>query len=533
MHVYVNGAWAEGFLDAAPSSRRPLVSIWRQVALEPVTQQFFVRKPDLAMLASYLRMLGVRQVVRKVRSRRNEVLRNDAWLSVGVGTLYGDPASGAFAFALPTAPRALERAVIHRDLLFKLPDHDLGTLPSGHFVPAGAPDLASSLGDAPAAELHALAGWRPEEGTTPTLTSATWRSIEELVKRPGPAFTETASQPPASEPRHHVDRIGSAARERPSYHCFGYGQYAKTQIIPNLSRHMRLLKVHEIDPIQIGPIADSDHGWDTLPHPRAADAISNAVVASFHHTHAPIAVDLLDRGVGHIIIEKPVATTTAQLDDLLAALKRRPDAEVHVAFQRRYSPFNAPLLHDLDGPPISMAGTVYEVPLPTRHWYRWPIVGNSIVSNGCHWIDHFLFLNDYASVGSLQVHRLTTQVAMSIELENGASAVITLRHAGAPLRGVRDVCVFWKDDASATIIDSRRYVSERGYRTINSKRAHPYQAHRNMYREFAKRIAEDAPGDDCASLDLSTRTMLQLACLLDESGRTPPVDGDLTAPPQL
>ena len=147
------------------------------------------------------------------------------------------------------------------------------------------------------------------------------------------------------------------------------------------------------------------------------------------------AVELLDRGARHVIIEKPIATSTDQLDALLAAMDRHPQARVHVAFQRRYSPFNAPLLADLGGAPVSMAATVYEVPLPARHWYRWPVVGGPVVSNGCHWIDHFLFLNGYAEVVRLQADRLASQIVLGIDLQNGASCSISLRHEGAPVRG--------------------------------------------------------------------------------------------------
>ncbi len=48
------------------------------------------------------------------------------------------------------------------------------------------------------------------------------------------------------------------------------------------------------------------------------------------------------------------------------------------------------------GQPMSCHCVVYEVPLPRRHWYRWPVSSDRLVSNGCHWVDHFLFLNGFA-----------------------------------------------------------------------------------------------------------------------------------------
>lgn len=521
VHVYVNGSWVQAILDQASNPEAPLVAIQRQVALAPSSEQFFVREPQLAMLVSYVRRLGLRRVVRKVRSRRSEALRNDTWLSVGVGHLHGDPSGRPVAFVLPTGPIALERAVVHRNLLFELPVGELEMPPIGHFVPHGPAAPAASMGSDAAQELLALAGWRPEAGPAPVVSATTWVAIIELARRPGHDFAETPPRPPESEPRDRfvarTDDRGHAGR-RPSYHCFGFGQYAKTQVIPNLGTRLALACVHEIDPCQIGPVVgQARHSWDTSPRPREGDPIENAVVASFHHTHAPIAVELLDRGVTHVVIEKPIATSTSQLDELLAALDRNPSAKVHGAFQRRYSPFNDYLRQDLVGPAISMAATVYEVPLPRLHWYRWAVSGNSIVSNGCHWIDHFLFINDFSRVSGTHVEKLATQVLVSLELDNGASAAISLRHAGAPRGGVRDHCVFWSDDASVVIDDGFRYTAERGYRQVRRARIHPFQAHESMYREFARRIEADQPGDDPRTIEESTRTVLHLAGLLDET----------------
>jgi predicted dehydrogenase len=274
--------------------------------------------------------------------------------------------------------------------------------------------------------------------------------------------------------------------------------------------------VHEINPAQLGPVrAGGRVAWDTSPDPRPDEVIENAVVAGYHHTHAPTAVHLLDRGTTHIVIEKPIATRIEQLEALTEAMARHPEARVHVAFQRRYSPFNDLLLTDLDGPPVSMAATVYEVPLPARHWYRWPIVGNAVVSNGCHWIDHFLFLNGYAQISRSEATPLASQTVLNLELENGASCSISLRHEGAPMRGVRDLCVFWKADASVVIEDMRRYVAERGFRRIRQRTTHPYSSLEAMYDEFGRRMALDLPGDDVASIRASALATLDLAQRVD------------------
>ena len=520
MHVFDRGGWVPGFLDATPVDGTVRVRVHRQVALAPVDDQFFVRAPRLSMLTSYLRMLGPRRVIRKVRSRRSEATRNDSWLSVGVGVT---EAGDAVGFVAPTGPRGVERVVVDATLCFPV-DQAAVTGPGAHHEPVGASVRWDSLDPDLEATLAPLVGWRAEGGTVASISPATPAAIAQLVAEPPSELFRTLPPVPAASPvaeRHTVAGSTGSSGSSPGgsirFHCFGYGQYAKTQVIPNLGSHVSLAGVHEIDPLQIGPVDPaSPISWDTSGRPRPDDDIRYAVVAGYHHTHAPLAVELLDGGARHVIIEKPIATSVDQLDALLAAMDRHPEARIHVAFQRRYSPFNAPLLADLGGAPVSMAATVYEVPLPARHWYRWPVVGGAVVSNGCHWIDHFLFLNGYAEVVRLQADRLASQIVLGIDLDNGASCSISLRHEGAPVRGVRDQCVFWRDDASVTIEDMRRYSAERGFRSHRARTAHPYASLEAMYAEFGRRMVGDLPGDRPADVRSSATTTLELAKLLDQ-----------------
>ena len=108
----------------------------------------------------------------------------------------------------------------------------------------------------------------------------------------------------------------------------------------------------------------------------------------------------MEQGARAVIIEKPIVTNSADLELLCAAVEKY-GTPVFAAFQRRYSPFNDYIFNDLHiraGEPVSCFGIAYEVPLPPQHWYRWPNSGSKIISNGCHWIDHFLYLNNFSPV---------------------------------------------------------------------------------------------------------------------------------------
>jgi predicted dehydrogenase len=513
VHVLVGDAWVAGYLDPVADEGWRRVEVVRQVAVAPVSDQYFERAPRISMLVSYVRALGVRRVVRKVVSRRAEQQRNDAWLSIGVGRLAGGT-DQPVAFVVPSGAKGAERVVVPEALVHPVEASDLPGATSW-LVPR-----EGGSGEAIADRIEgllALAGWRPESGPAPDRPDRFWDDVRAVVAAPDRGLRVAPDPPPPTPVRERTTADVPAGAVPPSaeaFTLFGYGQYAKTQIVPNLGAGLVLAAVHEIDPLQLGPVdADAGSGpvWDTSPRPRDDERIRTGVLAGYHHTHAPLAVELIDRGARHVVIEKPIATSTDQLDALLDAMARRPETRVHAAFQRRYSPFNDLLRRDLGAGAISLSATVYEVPLPARHWYRWPVVGNAVVSNGCHWIDHFLFLNDYEAPVRHEVTTLSNQVLISMELAGGATCSISLRHEGAPRKGVRDLCTFWSGDATAVIEDNSRYGSERGYRQLRTTSCHRYRSHEDMYREIGRRIRHDLPGDTARSVEVSTRAVLRLA----------------------
>src|SRR5207244_8304705 len=114
--------------------------------------------------------------------------------------------------------------------------------------------------------------------------------------------------------------------------------------------------------------------------------------------HADCGIEALNRNV-LAVVEKPLATNFDQYERLRVALEKNP-GKLFSCFHKRFLPFNDFIYQDLQaklGEPISCFCVVYEIPLPPLHWYRWPNSGTGIISNGCHWIDHFLYLNNFSS----------------------------------------------------------------------------------------------------------------------------------------
>ena len=149
-----------------------------------------------------------------------------------------------------------------------------------------------------------------------------------------------------------------------------------------------------------------------------------------------------------------------------------------------------------------MHAVVYEIYLPSLHWYNWPSSGSRIVSNGCHWIDWFMFVNDYSPVVSYDISPSSSDRVLNISvlLENSAVLTLVLTDVGSPRFGVREHVEFRYRSSAVTINDFSRYKSESATHVLRKLRLNPLHAHKAMYKSISRSITLGLPGDDLKSL---------------------------------
>lgn len=517
MQILVGDRWTDGFADLARSATQVRIEVLALHNLERLAGLYPVRPRDLRMVWSYAKEIGPRDTLRKVVSRTSERFRNMKYLSCGFGRVIEAPLHGRHAvgdpvvFIDPIGPACAERVVLPEVLLRSVD-------------PASLPEFASLDDDS---ILHQgvggdadpwwapLRGWHPESGTelSPlgvsvalkdafrTLSELDWSNARKLPRSAGTA--NTVLRPSVERKR----RVG-----KKSAVLFGYGNYAKTIILPRVAPHLDVERVHEIDPTQI-PLSRRDgFVWDTSPRLGADERPDAVIIAGYHHSHASLAAEALRRGAA-TVIEKPLATTRAQLRGLLSAM-RGSDAPVFSGFQRRYLPFNNMARGDLGvhpGDPISYHAVVFEVPLPSLHWYRWPNSQSRLLSNGCHWLDHFLYLNEWAAVSDYDLMASPDgQLNCSVVLENGAFMSMVLTDQGSRRLGVRDHVELRAGSTTVTIEDCSRYRSENASRVLRKKSMNRLDAYRVMYDVIGKRIAASDSGDSMLSVQRSTGLALDL-----------------------
>lgn len=517
MRALIEGQWQDGFLDYHKRPGDCRVRVMGCLTLTKIEGLYFVRAPDVRVLWNYLREIGFRDVIRKIVSRRNERFRNNKFLSVGFGSIlepgdYSSLAPGQLVLFIATAhPMCVDRITLPQCLVRPLeaPPMNIDEREIVHSEsPQGYP-----------ASLQELLGWSPLSGKPlPDLQPAFDAALDLLME---PSVWKKAQRFSWSTYDVASERgVSGKARERYRKQgvLFGYGNYAKVIVLPNIAPYVQIACIHEIDPLQIPPSPKDGIKWDTADDLRAEEQYDVYFLAGFHHSHAPLAVKALRSG-GCAVVEKPLAVDSAQLSELLDAMTQSRGS-LYSCFHKRYQVLNQHALSDMrlgPGDPVSYHSIVYEVPLPSRHWYRWPNSRSRLVSNGCHWIDHFLFLNDYCEVLRTDVFIARDgTINCSMELKNGAMFTMVLTDQGSERIGVQDYIELRANGVTVRMRNGGMYEAESNDRVLRALTINKMESYSRMYRSIGQKIAQGLPGDSVESVRVSTGAVLQLEHELNE-----------------
>jgi len=122
--------------------------------------------------------------------------------------------------------------------------------------------------------------------------------------------------------------------------------------------------------------------------------INTVAILTRHDSHAELVVKALQAGK-HVFVEKPLAITAGQLEQITQALATRHSSLVTVGFNRRFAPL-AQVLHAslvTRHESLYMHYRVNAGYIPLNHWTQDPALGGGrIIGEGCHFVDFLTFL---------------------------------------------------------------------------------------------------------------------------------------------
>lgn len=512
MKVLTQNKWEDGYLDYYRSAGEYRVKVLAIKNLEKLEDIYIVRPKSLRMVWNYLRKYGSVAVIRKIKSRLSEEARNEKYISCGLGIIVEAPESAREQIGtkvvciLPFHPAATERVVLSKNLFseYRGASPTISENKVLHMQPDKKP------GDS---WWKVLRGWSAYSGIelkdevcTTLLNKATEVIAKEDWNRAGELPVSQKS------PIYEFKKIKEApASSKKKVILFGLGNYAKVQIIPNIKKYVELVGIHEIDPTQI-PINIDLPLIDSSPEPREQEKYDALFIAGYHHAHTPLAIKALQNGA-YAVVEKPVAVDRNQLNILLETL-RQSQGKLFIGFHKRYSPFNALAIKDFKishGEPISYHCMVHEPKYPKYFWYNWPNSKGPIVENGCHWIDHFLYLNNFAKPIRSEVFVAKNGIInASAELENGACFTMVLSGEGSDYIGVQDYVELKTEDKTIKIINDDTYIAEGKDLVIRKKKINKMLNYRLMYQTIGEKIMQGENGDTLESVLVSTKLIFDL-----------------------
>lgn len=483
---------------------RIVVSGW--LWTERIENQF-IRHPRSARLVwNYIRRVGVGNAFRKIRSRQAEVLRNHKAFGVALGWVTEAPSQLQHLVDTPVIFLATNHSPDSDSLVVNI-DCILSIQPEDSPETQHSPTSLALCAE----QLRQYKAWSPYSGVGLD-RRIVMQSLAQVVQHALPLPKSPELLAGCTD---HLEKQAPES-DKPSAVLFGLGNYSKTVIIPNIDA-LQLKRIHEIDPDQIASFGlRTRAALDTSPVPRDDAAYDAWFIAGFHHTHTELAIEALRRGA-YAVVEKPLSTSNAQYKEFYSEVNEGLTPKFFLCFHKRYSPLNQYIWSDMQvdlGTPIDMHCSIYEIPLPQYHWYNWPNSGGRLTSNGCHWLDYFLYLNNFSAVTDVRRWRPRGRdEIVNVSLQNGAYLAMSLTDSGSPRIGVREIIELRSGNASIRIIDSSSYTAEIGHKIVRRTRVNPMDGHARMYQHISRVIVNGGSGDEMASLDstLLTLTLEDLA----------------------
>jgi predicted dehydrogenase/threonine dehydrogenase-like Zn-dependent dehydrogenase len=211
-------------------------------------------------------------------------------------------------------------------------------------------------------------------------------------------YSPTAEPPPNQKLATRMPLRAGRPDGRIGLAVIGAGNFAAAVHLPNLARlsdTYYLRAVVSASGSKAKATAErfgADYASTSYEDVLRDSAIDAVLITTRHNLHAQIAAQAAEAGKA-ILLEKPMATTQADLDMLTGVLERTK-VPFMVGFNRRFSPAARrakELLFDRPTP-LMLLYRVNAGHLPADHWVRGSEGGGRIIGEACHMVDLFQFL---------------------------------------------------------------------------------------------------------------------------------------------
>jgi len=305
--------------------------------------------------------------------------------------------------------------------------------------------------------------------------SEAYRALSDPAERPLCAFLvyDVSDAPPTNRRIESCAGAWRAPAGAVRVGLIGAGNFAKSMHLPLLQKMQRDYALRAIASRQ-GHVADtlarqygaavSATDVDVVLDDPDIDAV---LIATRHDSHAALAIKALDRGK-HVLVEKPLCLTAAQLADIDATVKRLGDGcpVLMTGFNRRFSPHVGAVkaLIDRRSNPFIADYRVNAGYIPLDHWVHGAEGGGRNVGEACHFYDLIGYLAG-APVTTVEAHAIRPTTAhyarndnfvAVLAFEDGSIANVTYTALGSA-DFPKELLDIYGDGRVLQIIDFREF----------------------------------------------------------------------------
>ena len=215
----------------------------------------------------------------------------------------------------------------------------------------------------------------------------------------------------------------------PNLSFIGAGNYAGKTLIPAFKKQKANLRTIASEKGLSGALKGKKFGFQKItsdPDEIFNDNKTDAVIISTrHNSHAELLINAIKNGK-HVFIEKPLAITIEELDNIRAVINNNPKSILMVGFNRRFSPLVQKIKKIIGNPqePMSIIMTINAGSIPMSHWIQDPEIGGGrIIGEVCHFIDLIRYLTGSKILSFNKVFMNSPSkdtISIQLSFENGS-----------------------------------------------------------------------------------------------------------------
>ena len=229
------------------------------------------------------------------------------------------------------------------------------------------------------------------------LKSGELKAIGVLLEYPVPAEDAPAPstkrvlpgvQPPS------VRKNWTGPKDKVNLGFVGAGNYANSMLLPHLAKDPAAALTHVATTKSLSAVnAQQKFGFITASTDSNSvfedESLDALFIVTRHATHAKLVCRALETGKA-VFVEKPLALTRAECDEIEAVIAKTGNDRIGVGFNRRFAPLLTSMRQDFGGG-AATASTRYLVnagPLAANSWYlNEEAEGSRFLGEGGHFID--------------------------------------------------------------------------------------------------------------------------------------------------